>query len=410
MLDVIRSESGTSCLDTTANLRQSSRSVTRSIKTRALVHLCVALAGVVVCTPAPSAMTIAQAAASQPSIRERLNRVGPIVFSGGDRIKEAIQELKEILALEPNSAEAHLLLGLAYRTAGSPEMIAEAKAELVQAASLDPSFVPARFYLASMYLEQGRPAQAKEEMESALTQAPGRPQFLAILGEAERQLKNPKRSADLNRQALQADDSFAQARYYLALALFDLQQREEAVRELERIVSSGAKVVEPYLSLGTAYIDAGRTDAALQTLRQGIQIDPRRPDVRIQLARAYRLKGQFLQAREQLKLAAPANAPAPGSTYSQQQVDTDLSLETGLLELQQGRLAAAAAALSNVLKMDPDQGPANRALAEVYLLQGAYKRSAEYAARAEKLGFPLPDAKRNLLEEKLRGKEMMEPR
>ena len=355
-------------------------------------------------------MTIAQAAASQPSIRERLNRVGPIVFSGPDHIKEAIQELKEILALEPNSAEAHLLLGLAYRTAGSPEMIAEAKAELVQAASLDPSFVPARFYLGSMYLEQGRPAQAKEEMESALTQAPGRPQFLAILGEAERQLKNPKRSAELNRQALQADDSFAQARYYLALALFDLQQREEAVRELERIVSSGAKVVEPYLSLGTAYIDAGRTDAALQTLRQGLQIDPRRPDVRIQLARAFRLKGQFIQAREQLKLAAPANAPAPGSTYSQQQVDTDLSLETGLLELQQGRLAAAAAALSNVLKMDPDQGPANRALAEVYLLQGAYKRSAEYAARAEKLGFPLPDAKRNLLEEKLRGKEMMEPR
>ena len=91
-------------------------------------------------------------------------------------------------------------------------------------------------------------------------------------------------------------------------------------------------------------------------------------------------------------------------------MDTDLSLETGLLELQQGRLAAAAAALSNVLKMDPDQGPANRALAEVYLLQGAYKRSAEDAARAEKLGFPLPDAKRNLLEEKLRGKEMMEPR
>ena len=50
------------------------------------------------------------------------------------------------------------------------------------------------------------------------------------------------------------------------------------------------------------------------------------------------------------------------------------------------------------------------ALAEVYLLQGAYKRSAEYAVKAEKLGFPLPDAKRKLLEEKLRAKEMMEPR
>jgi hypothetical protein len=40
----------------------------------------------------------------------------------------------------------------------------------------------------------------------------------------------------------------------------------------------------------------------------------------------------------------------------------------------------------------------------VYLLQGSYARSAEYAARAEKLGFPLPEAKRKLLQAKLQGK------
>jgi tetratricopeptide (TPR) repeat protein len=379
-----------------------------SIRLRVAAHLCLALAGT--CLYVQPASAIPQAAAPQPSIRERLNRVGPIVFSRPEQINEAIKELKDILAVEPNSAEAHLLLGLAYRTVGSPEMISEAKAELVQAVSLDPAFVPARFYLASMYLEQGRPAQAKEEMESALTQIPARPQFLAILGEAERQLNNPRHAAELNRQALQADDTFMQARYYLALALFDLQHRDEAIRELEKVVGTGAKVVDPYLTLGSAYIDAGRTDAAIQTLRQGIQIDAKRPDLRIQLARAYRVKGLFTQAREQLKLAAPANAPAQGSTYAQQQIDTDLYLETGLLELQQGRLTAAVAALSKVLMMEPDQGPANRAIAEAYFLQGAYARSAEYAARAEKLGYPLPEAKRKLLEEKLRSKGMMAPR
>jgi tetratricopeptide (TPR) repeat protein len=369
---------------------------------------CLALAGTAICAPRLNALGTAQAVAAQPSIRERLNRVGPIVFSRPQQINEAIKELKDILAVDPNSAEAHLLLGIAYRTVGSPEMIAEAKAELVQAVSLDPTFVPARFYLASMYLEQGRPAQAKEEMESALTQIPGRPQFLAILGEAERQLNNPRRAAELNRQALEADDSFTQARYYLALALFDLQHRDEAIRELERIVSSGAKVVDPYLTLGGAYIDVGRTDAAVTTLRQGLQVDPKRADLRIQLARAYRMKSLFTQAREQLKLAAPTTAA--GSTFAQQQVDTDYYLETGLLELQQGRLAAAVNALSQVLKMEPDHGPATRGLAEVYFLQGAYARSAEYAARAEKLGYPIPEAKRKLLEEKLRGKGSLAPR
>ena len=53
--------------------------------------------------------------------------------------------------------------------------------------------------------------------------------------------------------------------------------------------------------------------------------------------------------------------------------------------------------------MDPDHGPANRGLAEVYLRQGSYARAAEYAERAEKLGAPLPDAKRKLLQARLRG-------
>ena len=37
-----------------------------------------------------------------------------------------------------------------------------------------------------------------------------------------------------------ADAGFAQARYYLALALFDLGQRDEAIGELEQVVAAGA--------------------------------------------------------------------------------------------------------------------------------------------------------------------------
>jgi tetratricopeptide (TPR) repeat protein len=363
------------------------------------------LVGSAICTSMGAGRPVAaQADAAKPSMRERLNRVGADVFSHPDRITETIRELKDILALDPRSSEAHLLLGIAYRTQGSAEMMGEAKAELVQALELNPGNVPARFYLASLYLELGRAAKAREEIDTALTQLPGRPQFLALLGEAERQLKNPRRSVELNTQALQADESFAQARYYLALALSDLGQRDQAIQELERVIGSGPKVVEPYLSLGTAYLEAGRLDVALAALRQGIAIEPSRPDLRIQLARAYRLKGSLDAAEEQLKLAKPTGTTAPASTFNQQQVDSDFYLEQGLVRLQQGRLEAAAEALQKVLDMDPDQGPANRGLAEVYLLQGSYARSAEYAARAEKLGFPLPEVKRKLLQAKLQGK------
>ena len=51
-----------------------------------------------------------------------------------------------------------------------------------------------------------------------------------LLAETERQLGHPERATELARQVLQRDESFAQARYYLALALLDLRKREEADR------------------------------------------------------------------------------------------------------------------------------------------------------------------------------------
>jgi len=304
--------------------------------------------------------------AKAAAIQERLKRVGADVMSRPDRANDAIRELKAILAEDPRSAEAHMYLGIAYRVLGSPEMIGEAVAELRQALELEPRHVPARFYLAHLYLNLGRATRAREELEAALAQAPGQPQFLALLGETERQVGNPRRSVDLNRQALQANDSLAEARYYLALALLDLKQTDEGIRELERVVQSGPAVVDAYVSLGTAYIEAGRFDAALETLARGTQIDAARPELRILMARAYRSKGLLDQAQAQLKLASSKRGASLASPFQQdQQVEFDLRLEQARLAAKQGRLDAAAESFQRVLDMDPEYAPAKRELAEV---------------------------------------------
>ena len=341
---------------------------------------------------------------ARASIQERLNRVSARLLSGNLPAADAVRELKAILAVDPRLADAHLLLGVAYRMIGSPDLTGEIKAEFQQALALNPNLVQARYFLAHVYLDLGRPEQARREMEAALAQAPGQPQLLALLGEAERQAGNPGRSRDLNRTALEADASFGEARYYLALALFDLGQREDAVRELERVVQSGPKVVDPYLSLGEAHLEAGRVDAALASLEQGSRIDPSRPEVRVQLARAYRLKGMLARAEQQLKLARPAGSATMGaSLYQHQRVEFDYYVEQGLLRLQQKQFQAAVDAFRKVLDMDPNHGPTHRHLAEVYLSLGSYKRAAEHAARAATLGAPLPEATERLLQQKLRG-------
>jgi tetratricopeptide (TPR) repeat protein len=304
---------------------------------------------------------------AQAPVEERLAAIRADLFSRTDRVAEDVRELKQILAIDPRSADAHELLGIAYRTLGTPGLIGESVAEFRQALDLDPDRVAARFFLARVYIDLGRPERAKEELETALTKSPGNPQFLALLGETERQLKNSGRAVDLIRQALAADASQPQTRYYLGLALFDSGQRDEAITELERVVQSGPGVVDPYLALGTAYIDVGRVTEALKALGEAAGIDPARPEPHIQLARAYRMKGLLEKAETQLALAAPKDraGTAAGYDYQGQQVEVEFQLERGLLKLRRGQLTAAADAFKKVLEMTPDNEAAQRGLADV---------------------------------------------
>ena len=306
-----------------------------------------------------------------------MNRVGSGLFSGTTPPDQAIHDLKSVLAADPQLAEGHFLLGVAYRMQGSPELTAEARAELVQALALKPELVPARIYLAQLYLDIGRAGPAKETLTEGLAQRTGDPQLLAVLAETERQLGHPDRAIELARQVLQRDESFAQARYYLALALLDLRKRDEAITELERVVRSGPKLADPNLALGTAYLDAGRTDDAIAILGQGTTIDPTRAEMRIVLARALRTKGLLDKADAQLMMAKPKPAASGTPQFSQQQSEPDFYMELGLLRRRQGRLQAAADAFQKVLDLQPDRDEAARQLTEVrHLIQGRGRKPA----------------------------------
>ncbi len=297
-------------------------------------------------------------------VQERLKPIASALLNGTARFDDAARQLKEILATDPSSAEAHMLLGIAYRGMATPEMMGEAVAEFRQSLSLNPKLVPARLYLAHCYLDLGRPVRAKEELEAALAQVPGQPQVLALLGETERQLKNPKRAIDLLREALKADGS-PQTRYYLSLAMFDADQPVEALAELQQVVAAKPPAIEPYLSLGVVYLEGGKVDEAIETLSQGTKLDPGKPELRIQLARAYRSKGQLTRADEQLKIAMARGNQTPAASFAQQeQMRFDLLVEQGLLRQQQKRFDAAADAFRKALEVDPNHEPTKKLLAD----------------------------------------------
>lgn len=337
-----------------------------------LRNFCVVMA-IIAITYAP-----AQARQQDPALRERVNRVGTNLFSPTPDPAVAIKELKAILAVAPDLPEAHLLLGVAYRAQGNPELMGEAVAELRQALALNPELTQARMILARVYLDLARASRARDELQIALEKVPNNPQLLTLLAEAERQLGNPKKAVELTRQVLEVDPKFDQARYYLGLALIDLQQPAAAIQELERVVASGSNPAESNLSLGMAYLETRRFDDAVKVLREATQADPSRPEGHIQLARAYRLKGLLNDAARELKLAAPATAGSLSALY--QNIEIDYYLEEGLLRMARGSLDTAVQSLEKVLTLDPNNAVAQRSLAE------ARKRLREGAAQKKTPG------------------------
>ncbi|MFL5467503.1 MAG: tetratricopeptide repeat protein [Gemmatimonadaceae bacterium] len=353
-----------------------------------------------------SAQVAVRSDPSRGSLQERLNRVRTDLFSPSPRLDDDVRELKEILGHDPRLAEGHVLLGIAYRGLGTQEMLAEAVAEFRQGIDIDPNLAPARFFLAHVYMDMGRPARAKEELEAALEKAPGNPQFMASLGEAQRQLNNPRKAVELIRQALQTDPGLLEGHYYLGLALVDLGQTSDAIKELEQVVNANAGRPEAFLALGTVYNQAGRFDAAIQVLSQGTKLDPSRADLRIQLARAYRSKGLLDRAEAELIRAQPkANTQLAASYVEHQQLEFDLHVEVGLVKMKRGQLAAAADAFKKALAMEPGHGLTNNYIAQVYLRQRQFTLASEHAARAAKAGAPLSETDRKQIDAGLAAKK-----
>lgn len=332
---------------------------------------------------------------------ERLAKIAADVFSSSAHADADIAELKAILAENPKSATAHTLLGVAYLTKRSPELVAEAAGELRQAIELDPSLIPARLYLARLYLDLGRPERAGEELQSALTRMPDQAQLQALLGESQRQLGKPDAALEWTGRALKNDPSLMEARYYQGLALYDLKRRDEAIQAFEQVIKDGGHRPEVYGSLGRAYLDAGRVDDAIASLTEAVKLSPSSPDPMIPLARAYRLKGQLTRADAALTTVHSLVNPTAVSAADQQLL-RDVYFEEGLLRLKQVQLEASAQSLRKALDADPNYGPGYRYLAEVYLRQGLYSRALDQATRAEKLGSPLPDDLQKTLQSKVR--------
>jgi tetratricopeptide (TPR) repeat protein len=300
------------------------------------------------------------------------------------KAEQAIRECKAVLASDPRSAPAHMLLGLAYLAQRSSSKVADAKAELQQALDIDPELLWARFYLARLYLDQGLNEKAQEQLEQGLKQQPGLPAFLSLLGEVRRRLGDPAAGLELNRQALEAGVTMTPAHYFLALAYLDLKQEQAALAEFEKAIHSPLVTPDMYNALASLYIKKQQFAAAEDFCRKAIALDRSRPDAYLNLARIYNAQHASDKALEALRAALPEGQEFPASQYYQE-LQADLAVERGAAYTAKKMYSLAIDAYARALDFDPSRAVIHRRLAELYLQKADPARAALHTKEADKI-------------------------
>lgn len=318
------------------------------------------------------------------TVDARLARVRDDVLTRRDRHDAAVKELHALLAVDPDLAEAHLLLGLVHAGRGTAEMRAEAAAEFRQALAADPTLLPARYYLARTYMELGLLERAAEESRLLVEAAPRSAQFIATLADVERRRGRPADAETLCRRALDLEPGFVEARYTLGLALFDLERPTDAIREIEQAVRAGLDVAEAHVSLGRIYLAVGRADAAIPQLTLGVAKGPAQPEALLALARAYRIERRLPEANAALDRVLPPGAVMEASARFDA-LESDILIERGLIRLAEKRPADARRLLEQARADRPGSVDVHRALAQAYRALGRESDARASDREAERL-------------------------
>ena len=226
-------------------------------------------------------------------------------------------------------------------------------------------------------------------LEAALEGGSGRPQTYAMLGGALMQRLRETGDAGLYTraemafsEALQRDPDSLDARVgagTLALARHDFRA---ALRQGEKARRMAPASFAPFAVIVDAQVELGRYDAAERTLQEMVDFKPGLASyARVSYFRE--LHGDLAGATAAMRLAASA-APAAGENRSY--IQTLL----GNLELQRGRLRAAAASYRSALAGFPGYAPADAGLARVDAAHGRLGRAIE-RLRDVTQRLPLPE-------------------
>jgi tetratricopeptide (TPR) repeat protein len=227
-------------------------------------------------------------------------------------LKLAIEQYEEIVKLEPDSVDNHLLLGRLYRLNND---LQKAEGEFKIAVKLDPSSEDAVTTLALLYTEEGDSTRAAQVL-SSVPDASRSAKLYSVMGYTYEQQKEYKKAIDAYRKAIELDRDNLDAIRGLAQNLLNDGQTDAALEQYKIIAEANPEDAQTYLHMAEIYRKDGKFDLALDNLKKAQSMVQDSMEVPYNIAAVYQAEGRYDEAAQVLQELIKKTDKADGN-YSQ---------------------------------------------------------------------------------------------
>ncbi|MCH8923464.1 MAG: tetratricopeptide repeat protein, partial [Planctomycetes bacterium] len=221
------------------------------------------------------------------------------------RLPEAIDQYKQVLALDGDFAKAHNNLALAYRRRGDLEL---AKAHYEHALRLDPDSPEVHNNFGVLLFQQRDLAGAKAHYDHALRE---NPQYvdahmnLGVLLEREGKLREARSHYE---RALRIDPTLVWAEINLGRSFERQRDFTQAASHYQRALKINPNHVDAHNNLGVAYYNLGDASKARAHYENALRIDANSAEAHNNLGVLLEDDGQLLEAKAHYESALRINS------------------------------------------------------------------------------------------------------
>jgi len=253
-------------------------------------------------------------------------------------LKLAIEQYEQIVRLQPDSTDDHLLLGRLYRLHND---LQKAEAEFKTAVKLQPDSEEAVTTLAYLYNELGDTSRATDVL-SSVPKNERSAKLYSALGYTYEQQKQYKNAVEAYRHAIELDRDNLDAIRGLAENLLNDGQSDAALEQYKVIADANPEDAQTYIRIAEIYRKQGKFDLALENLKKASSMVQDSIEVPYNIASIYQAQGRYDEAvpimRDLLKKTEKADGNYTGSAKSNRAVFLE---RLGTIYRDQGNYQAA---------------------------------------------------------------------